>query len=179
MALEIEKKYPLTAELNDEIRRRLAEVGAAYVGFGLEENTIYRGGALDETGGVVRIRRVDGKGILTYKRRVESVSDAKEQIEIESEVADADAVAEIVGMLGLRPAVIYEKRRDTWKLRDTEIVIDDLPFGLFMEIEGSLTAIKEAEILLEIEDLPTEPRTYPTLTAELGTDVNGVREARF
>ena len=179
MAFEIEKKYPLTAKRDSALRERLGGAGATYEGLSNEENTIYRGGVLDETGGVVRIRRVDGKALLTFKRRVEGEHEAKTQIEHESEIANADAVADILHELGLRPVLVYEKRRETWKLGDAEVVLDELPFGLYMEIEGSLTAIKEAEVLLGIEDLPTEVRTYPTLTAELGIDVDGVREARF
>jgi hypothetical protein len=48
-----------------------------------------------------------------------------------------------------------------------------------MEIEGAITAIKEAEMLLGIEDLETEHETYPRLTARLGKQVGDKIEARF
>ena len=48
-----------------------------------------------------------------------------------------------------------------------------------MEIEGSLTAIKEAEMLLDIEDLETEHETYPRLTARVGKKKGSLVEARF
>jgi adenylate cyclase, class 2 len=179
MALEIEKKYPITPDLRGTLIDGLKEIGAVFEGRTVEENTIYRGGVLDETGGVVRLRRTAEKATLTFKMRIERDSDAKTQIEHESEISDPDAVAEILAQLGLEARIVYEKRRETWKLRDAEIVLDELPFGLFMEIEGSITAIKEAEILLGIEDLPAEARTYPSLTTELGTNVDGVIEARF
>jgi adenylate cyclase class 2 len=116
---------------------------------------------------------------MTYKRRVESTSDVKEQIEYETVVSNADETASILNELGLRPRVIYEKNRDIWNLRSAEVVLDELPFGDFMEIEGSITSIKEAEMLLGIEDVKAEIETYPRLTARLGTNVDGVMEARF
>jgi len=48
-----------------------------------------------------------------------------------------------------------------------------------MEIEGSITAIKEAEIFLGIEELETVHETYPRLTAEFGVRNGEVIEARY
>ena len=57
--------------------------------------------------------------------------------------------------------------------------MDELPSGLYMEIEGAITAIKEAEILLDADMLETEPMTYPRLTAKYGVRVGDLIEARF
>lgn len=177
--IEIEKKYRLTRERRDEILKSLEEVGARFESADLEENTIYGGEVLGQTGGIVRIRKTQDRSLLTFKRRVENQSDVKQQIEYETEILDADATDRIIRELGLQPKLVYEKKRKTWRLRNAEIVLDELPFGLFMEIEGSITAIKEAEMLLGIEDLETEHETYPRLTAQLGNQVGTVIEARF
>jgi adenylate cyclase class 2 len=177
--IEIEKKYRLTPERRDEILTSLDEIGALFESEDLEENTIYGSEGLDETDGIVRIRRTQDRSLLTFKRRVENQSDVKRQIEYETEVSDADATDMLIRELGLRPKLVYEKRRKTWRLRKTEIVLDELPFGLFMEIEGSITAIKEAEILLGLKDLETEHETYPRLTAQLGNRIGTVIESRF
>ena len=177
--LEIEKKYRLSQERWSEIAASLNAIGAHFVGEDFEENTIYGGDALDRAGGIVRIRKTQDRALLTFKRRVENQTDVKQQIEHETEISDVDAVAQILIELGLSPKLIYEKRRKTWRLRSTEIVLDELPFGLFMEIEGAITAIKEAEMLLGIEDLETEHETYPRLTARLGKQVGDKIEARF
>jgi adenylate cyclase class 2 len=179
VAIEIEKKYRVTAEQFAELARELAEVGAAFMGEEFEENTIYGSEELIKNQAVLRIRKTPVRSILTFKKRIENLSDTKQQIEIESEVADADAVANIVGQLGIEPRLVYEKRRKTYKLKDAEIVLDELPFGLFVEIEGSIMAIKEVEMMLGIEDFEVEHETYPRLTARLGREVNGVFEARF
>jgi len=103
----------------------------------------------------------------------------KHQLEYETEIADAESLDSIVRELGLAPRLVYEKRRRKWKFRGTEVVIDELPFGLFMEIEGKITAIRETEMLLGAEELEPEPITYPRLTMQLGLDRDGVKEARF
>ncbi len=81
--------------------------------------------------------------------------------------------------MGLVKNLVYEKRRKTYKFRDVEIVLDELPFGFFMEIEGSFTAIAEAEMFIGAEDFEIEHETYPRLTARLGKQNGDAVEARF
>ncbi len=179
MSIEIEKKYQLPPERRSAVEEALKEFGAEYVGEDYEENTIFGGPALSDKGAILRIRKIGERTVLTYKCRLAGVADVKHQTEEETEVADADAIRKIVEALGLVAGVVYEKRRKTWKFRDTEVVIDELPFGLFMEIEGSITSIKEAEMLLDIEDLETEHETYPRLASQNGTRNGTVMESRF
>jgi adenylate cyclase class 2 len=177
--LEIEKKYRLTESRRDSIVTALRELGATFERDETEENTIYGGETLGAPGAIIRIRKTEHRSLLTYKRRIEDGSDVKQQVEYETEVSDADAADKIIRELQLTPRIVYEKRRSTWQFRGVEVVFDELPFGLFMEIEGSRTEIKEAELLLGIEDLETEHETYPRLTARMGTQVGGVVESRF
>ncbi len=179
MAIEIEKKYRLSEEHRQFVVNALAEIGAVFVGEDFEENTIYNGGALNQRNAVLRIRKTQNKTFLTYKERIQNRSYTKHQIEHETEVADAGSLKTIVEILGFDAQLIYEKKRKTWTLRNAEVVIDELPFGLFMEIEGSITAIKETEMLLDIEHFDVEHETYPSLTAKLGVARNGIIEVRF
>ena len=75
--------------------------------------------------------------------------------------------------------MVYEKRRTTWEIGDSEIVIDELPFGLFMEIEGSEKEIARIEKLLAVEGLKAEMETYPRLTVKHGKLKGDIIEARF
>jgi adenylate cyclase class 2 len=179
MAIEIEKKYRLTPERRVEIEDDLAEFRAEFCGDDFEENTIFSNSGLVVKHAVVRIRKTEKRSVLTFKQRTDSTSGAKHQIEHESEISNADAVRIILENLGLRAVLVYEKKRRTYKFKDAELVLDELPFGLYMEIEGSLTAIAESEMLLGLDDLDVENETYPRLTARLGHANGDVVEARF
>ncbi len=179
MAIEIEKKYRLNAEECKQVFINLKEIEAKFVGEDFEENTLYRGGILDEKHAVLRVRKINDKTILTYKEPVPNSLAFKQQIEYETSVEKASEIEKIIENLGFTKALVYEKRRKTWHFRDVEIVLDELPFGLYMEIEGSITAIVEAEMFLEIENIETEYETYPHLTQRFGVQKEHLIEARF
>jgi adenylate cyclase class 2 len=179
MPIEIEKKYRLTAKQRVEVRARLPLLGAKCEGEEFEVNTLYTGEAIEQGQAVLRLRRMDDCALLTYKERLGTRTDIKEQLELETGVDNADAMEFILEALGYYPLLVYEKRRETWRLGSTEIVVDELPFGLFMEIEGEEQSIRDIEGGLAIERLAAEESTYPRLTMKHGMNVAGVVEARF
>lgn len=179
MSIEIEKKYRLTLERREQLLQRLQQISATAVGEEFEENTLYAGGNLDPRRRILRLRRIGDAAILTYKERFNSTSAIKHQREDETRVDNAEALAAILDALGFRPALVYEKRRATWRVADAEVVVDELPFGLFLEIEGEEGAITHAESLLELADVEAEMATYPELTQRLGEKQGSVIEARF
>ncbi|MFL6469105.1 MAG: class IV adenylate cyclase [Pyrinomonadaceae bacterium] len=179
MPIEIEKKYRLTPERHDEIADSLQELGAEFAGSEIEENILFTNDDLFQNRSFVRIRKTARRSLITFKQRKETVSNAKHQVEHETEVKDAETARTIFESIGLRAVLVYEKRRKTYKFRGTEVVLDELPFGLFVEIEGPLTAIAEAEMFLGLEELEIEPETYPRLTAKLGKKNGDIIEARF
>lgn len=179
MAIEIEKKYRLSEEQRAFVLASLEEIGAEFKGTDFEENIIYGGGILDQQRAVLRVRKTQDKTLLTFKKRIQDKTSIKQQIEHESVVSNGEEIEKIIENLGFVPRLIYEKRRRTWKFRQVEIVLDELPFGLFLEIEGSITGIAEAEMFLDIEDFTTEHETYPSLTANHGKPCGELIEARF
>jgi adenylate cyclase class 2 len=180
MGIEVEKKYRLTGEQAGPLRRRLEAVGAcSSAGAEFEENTIYTGPGLDPKRRVLRLRRKGARAIFTFKERGAGHSAIKRQREDETEVSDADALADILDALGYRPALIYEKRRETWQVGGAEVVLDELPFGLFVEIEGEEDEILAAEKLLRLETAEAEHAPYPELTLRHGKKNGDVVEARF
>lgn len=179
MSVEIEKKFILSAGQSESVIENLKQFGAKYVGEDLEENILYASRVLETKNAILRIRKIKGKTVLTYKQQIENDSNIKHQTEFETVVEKADELEHIVEALGLEKILIYEKRRQIWSFRQVEIVLDELPFGQYMEIEGSITAIAEAEMLLELENFQVELETYPQLTRRFGVQKEKLIEARF
>src|SRR5258708_22638383 len=118
MPIEIEKKYRLTKKQRAQLLKRLPEIGAISEGEEFEETTLYSAPSLEIGRCVLRLRRVGNSATLTYKKRLPSNSAIKQQQEDETQISDPDAMAAILESLGLAPALVYEKRRTTWRLRD-------------------------------------------------------------
>lgn len=179
MPIEIEKKFRLTKAQREQVIARLKQLRAKAKGTVFEENTLYGGDRLDLGRCALRLRRVGKKALLTYKERFPTDSSIKQQREEETLVSNADAIDAILDALGFAPALVYEKRRSTWQLGKAEIVIDELPFGLFMEIEGPEETIRDVERRLGIKGLRAERATYPQLTFKRGKRYGEMIEARF
>ena len=179
MGIEVEKKFRLTPEQLRLLAEVLPRCGAIREGREFEENTLYRHPAIDTQTAVLRVRRVGERTILTFKQQIPTSTAAKYRREEETEVADYAALATILGVLGCVPGLVYEKWRETWRLRGAEIVIDELPFGWFMEIEGSEEVITEVEELIAIKGLEVESSTYPQLSWKHGNRLGDIVEARF
>ncbi len=179
MAIETEKKYLLTAGKYSELISALESSGAESAGEDFEENIIFTGGILIDKQAVLRLRRIGEITLLTYKERIPSQSGIKQQIEHETIVEDFDAALQIFESLGFTRSLVYEKKRRTWRFDDAEAVLDVLPFGLYMEIEGSVKAIERIEKLLGIEAFEAVHETYPQLTARFGRKNGQIIEARF
>jgi predicted adenylyl cyclase CyaB len=180
LPIEIEKKYRLTLKDRRAIEKRLRALGSKPKPLEHEENTIYRGRTLGFGLRALRLRRVNGEAILTLKERIPTDSPIKHQNEDETRVKDANATNAILRGIGFEPALVYEKRRTRWDVGSAKVVIDELPYGLFMEIEASEKEIKRVEKLIAAEDLPVVLETYPAMTAKIGKRKRkGIIEARF
>lgn len=179
MAIETEKKFRLGQRRLDEITQKLVDLGASFVKEVFEVNYQHRGGDMDEKGATLRLRKIGDFTVLTYKEKVRNDNGAKRKIEHETTVSDVDATEAIIERLGYRLTAVYEKRRKYWHFDDVEIVLDELPFGLYMEIEGAEDAIARAEKKLGLKEIEHEPRGYPRLTVKYGKMNDGVAEAKF
>jgi adenylate cyclase class 2 len=94
---------------------------------------------------LLRLRQ-DTAVTLTYKGTPENLpeSEAKVREELEVQVSDFDTLSEIFQRLGFASMQVYEKYRETFEWRDVEIVLDELPYGNFIELEGEEGGIKTA-----------------------------------
>lgn len=106
----------------------------------------------------------------------------KSRAELETPVADAETLAEILQRLGFQEVIRYEKRRETWRLGDCEVCLDELPrLGWYVEIEGPrIEAVETARRQLGLTALPTPGETYVELAADHGdADAAGCRRLLF
>ena len=179
MSVEIEKKYRLTKEQYEDVLQSLEELGGEFIGEDFEENILFGNEVLKQKQALLRLRRIGEKTILTYQEATDEKLSIKKRIEHETEVADFEAIEKIFNGLGFHEGMVYEKRRKSFHFRKVEVVLDELPFGLFMEIEGSMTAIAEAEMYLGADEFEVEYKSYPYLTYELGIRKDNKIEARF
>lgn len=102
----------------------------------------------------VRIRDEGDKITLTFKRRADKEAANIDSVkEIEVEVSDFDKTVELFSEAGWKYKTFQESRRETWKLDDVEVVIDEWPWlKPYIEIEGeSEDAIKAVAAKLGLD----------------------------
>lgn len=93
-------------------------------------------------GGVVLRLRQDDAARLTFKADERVVGGIASRFEAEVEVGDFALMDVILQRLGYEVALIYEKYRTTYLLGGAEVVLDELPYGNFTEIEGDAATIE-------------------------------------
>lgn len=134
----IEKEIKLPIEL--EIAKRIFNNKEFRYEKGVFQRTV-RMDTLEEDfekkGIFIRTREEDLENIVTLKQKIEnSDKDVFSRKEYETTIGDAQIIREIFEILGLKKSWIMEKYRIQGKYKNVTITLDELPFGLFMEIEG-------------------------------------------
>ncbi len=84
---------------------------------------------------VLRLRK-DEQAKLTFKGPSYEHEGVVSREEIEFVVEDFDKAKLLLESLGFTSVVFYEKFRTTYELNETHIMLDELPYGEFVEIEG-------------------------------------------
>lgn len=138
----------------DTIQRRLHSLGASLIQerileinlrFDLPDNK------LRSEGRVLRLRQ-DSAARLTYKGASQKQQGALHRTEIEFIVSDFEQAKQFLQALGYQPLFYYEKYRTTYELNGCHIMLDELPYGTFVEIEAeSVDSIQGAAALLGLK----------------------------
>lgn len=84
---------------------------------------------------VLRLRRANDVH-LTYKGKSEDIEGVLSRQEIEFTVGNFESARQFLEALGFIQFAIYEKYRTTYELHNNHIMLDELPYGNFIEIEG-------------------------------------------
>ena len=163
---EIEVKIPVP-DL-ERVRTALRELGAAPARpRHAESNMLFddASGRLAAAGCALRLRRAEGKAILTFKGPARFSAGVKSREERETEVADAAEVEAILGALGFAPRFRYDKLREEWNHSGCAVALDETPIGSFVEIEGDPAAIRRTVAALALDFAAALPYSYAGLYA--------------
>ena len=139
--LEIEIKFHL--ENPGRTRAAIRALGGVSQGRVFESNHILdtRDQVLFRSRSLLRLRQ-DEHACLTFKSPPAAPdSQFKIRRELEVRVSDFTTTRKILEALGFTTARIYEKQRETFELDDTHLCLDTLPYGDFLEIEGTEQSI--------------------------------------
>jgi len=140
--LEIEVKFHLPEV--KPVRDLILAMGATDCGRVFETNIRFEdtSNSLKKQGVLLRLRK-NNQTLLTFKSSL-SRPDTQFKVhrEIEVEVDDFDACHSILEGLGFHPEQAYEKWRETFVVNNTELLIDTMPYGMFLEIEGEKSNIR-------------------------------------
>jgi adenylate cyclase, class 2 len=140
--LEIEVKFYLSDM--KFVRDRIIGLGAENKGRVFETNIRFEDTdkSLTRNKSLLRLRK-DTKTTLTFKSEPKVKDDQYKVLkELEVETSNFSTMKLILESLGFYEEQRYEKHRETFVLKDTMLCLDTMPYGDFIEIEGSKGQIK-------------------------------------
>jgi adenylate cyclase class 2 len=150
--LEIEAKFYISHL--DRIRARLEGLQARLIQPRVMELNLrfdLPDGELRAKGQVLRLRR-DTETRLTFKSSSQEQRGVLARQEIEFVVDDFEKARQFLESLGYQEIIVYEKYRRTFELDDALIMLDELPYGNFLEIEaGSVEQIQAVAAKLDLD----------------------------
>ncbi|MDQ3093808.1 MAG: CYTH domain-containing protein [bacterium] len=125
----------------DDVRRKLTDCGAKLVNPIRLMRRVIIDNEYTRTGkdSYLRIRDEGDKSTMTYKQFDSLEFGGAKEIEVT--VSDYEKTVEIFRQIGLGPKTFQETRRETWRLDNCEIVLDEWPWlDPYIEIEGESAA---------------------------------------
>jgi len=133
--IEVKVRIGKTADIESRLRALGAYPESPRT---LEDDTLYDfpNRKFTKKGSILRLRHREDGGVLTYKEKVKTRMRAKVRKELETGVSCLDDLREIVEALGLKPIWRYQKYRSSFRLGGLHALVDELPIGNFMELEG-------------------------------------------
>ena len=124
------------------------------------------GGELRRGQRALRLRR-DSSVTLTYKGPGTLKDGIRTRAEVEVQVRSMDDARAVLEGLGFLVVFEYEKYRTTYSLDRFEIMLDELPYGDFVELEGSFETLGPAAQQLGLRWEAAIPESYHALFEKL------------
>lgn len=137
----------------DSMSKKLIELEAIFVGGVLEKTIRYDTSNHKFLEKNIFIRTKSGiKNVLTIKEKTNELDpNILERYTTEIEIDDIQKMEYFLETIGLNKKWIMEKYRLYFKFMDNEITIDELPFGIYLEIKGDDKEIKKISKLLGLK----------------------------
>ncbi len=153
-----------------EIERRLVAAGATLLQPRTHEYNLRfdsLSGDLAQRESLLRLRR-DAGSHLTFKGPSTTLGGVLARQEIEFDVSNFSDAQKLIEALGYKSKFVYEKFRTTYALDGLKVTLDEMPYGPFVEIEGTEPEpIEQATKDLGLDWLERLPETYVSIFRRL------------
>lgn len=161
-----ETEVKFLVENLERIRERLDRSGAVRLQPRILETNLrfdLADGKHRKAGTALRLR-MDSEARLTYKGPGITSENVISRQEIEFTVGDFESARDFLVALGYRVVFTYEKYRSVYTLENVLIMLDELPFGDFVEVEAvDIGKIKSATQSLGLKWKSAIPASYHQL----------------
>lgn len=172
---ELEVKFHIQQPA--ELERRLVDAGALLLHPRTHEFNLRfdsPNGALSQAHCMLRLRR-DTSSHMTFKGPSTTLGGVLARQEIEFDVSNFTQAQKLIEALGFGSKFMYEKYRTTYGMNGLKVTIDEMPYGNFVEIEGTEPeGIHAAAEQLGLSWQQRLPETYISIFRRL-KDLYGLR----
>jgi len=121
---------------------------------------------------VLRLRH-DTEARLTYKSASTNEQGILSRTEIEFMVEDFEKAKQFLEALDYQPIFYYEKYRTTYELDGILIMLDELPYGNFVEVEGeTIESIRQVSDALHLKWNAAIGTSYSALFKRVSKTLN-------
>lgn len=162
----VETEVKISLESLDDFIELVLSLGAALVSErSLEDNILFDfpDGGLKLARCVLRVRSVDGRGVLTYKGAPRPDVIFKTREELETGIESPETAIEILERIGMIQGFRYQKYRREFALDGVHVAVDETPIGNYAELEGTESAILNLAEKLGIAESRFIRRSYHAL----------------
>jgi len=152
-----------------EIKQRLRELGAHLIQSRVHETNLRfdtPGHHLSRQGRVLRLR-LDNAARLTFKGDTQLHDGALDRTEIEISVGDFELARRLLEALGYEVVFLYEKLRTVYEIEGCLVMLDELPYGSFLEIEGESQHLRPLAERIGLNWHASIPASYHALFERL------------
>jgi len=140
----IEKEIKIKVRDLVKISEKLKQKKAKFMGTAFQRTVRFDTESCDLEKNKTFIRVRSGfDNVVTLKKKIKTNDNVFERVELETEVSDIEIMREIFHNLGYTREFVMEKYRTNWEYNETVISFDEMPFGLYVEIEGEEKKIFE------------------------------------